>query len=164
MICASPKRNGSHQRRGTAAVEFAVVLPLFCTLLFGIWEVGRMVQVSQILSNAAREAARQASTGSTDLPTIQSTTQQYIQQAEPRISNFTGFKVAFTDVTNSSVTDPTGCTQLDKFTITVTLPMDNVRWSLSKVFAPAGTQLSATVNWYSMADLPVTVTTGLPVE
>ena len=157
-------RGSTSRRTGMAVVEFAIVLPLFVTLLFGIWEVGRMVQVSQILANAAREAARQASTGTTDLPTIQTTIQQYVQQAEPRITNFTGFKVAFADISRPSVADPTNCVQLDHFSITITMPFDNVRWSLTKMFAPTGTQLSARVDWYSMADLPITVTTGMPIE
>src|SRR5882724_7602053 len=38
-------------RSGSAAVELAVVLPVLVTLLVGIWEVGRMVQVKQIMSN-----------------------------------------------------------------------------------------------------------------
>jgi Flp pilus assembly protein TadG len=161
MRCPS---NRTGPRAGTATVEFAVVLPLFVIILFGIWEVGRMVQVSQVLQNAAREAARQASTGTTDMATIRTTVQQYIQGAEPRITNFTNFTVAFADITKPSVTDPTGCKQLDHFTMTITMPFDNVRWSLSKMFSPTGTQLSATVDWYSMADLPVTVTTGMPIE
>lgn len=156
--------NASGRRTGTAAVEFAVVLPLFTTLLFGIWEIGRMVQVSQVLQNAAREAARQASTGTQSLSTIQSNIQSYIQGAQPQITNYTGFSVAFSDATNTSVTDPTGCSQLDKFTITVTLPFDNVRWSMSKMFTPTGTQLTASVTWYSMVDSPVTVQTSLPSQ
>jgi Flp pilus assembly protein TadG len=157
-------RRETASRSGTAAVEFAVVLPLLTTLLFGIWEIGRVVQCYQILCNAAREAARQASTGTSNLATIQTQIQQYVQQAEPRITNFTGFTVAFADVTRTSVTDPTNMTQLDHFTITVTMPFDNVRWSLTKMFMPTGTQMSAAVDWYSMADLPITVTTGMPVE
>jgi Flp pilus assembly protein TadG len=145
-------------------VEFAVVLPFFVTLLFGIWEIGRLTQVAQIMQNAAREAAREAATGTADLATIQSTITQYVQKAEPRITSYSGFTVAFANITNPSVTDPTGCTQLDHFSITVTMPYDNVRWSLSKVFMPAGSQVAAKVDWFSMADLPVTVTTGMPVE
>jgi Flp pilus assembly protein TadG len=152
------------RRAGIATVEFALVLPLFMTLLLGIWEVGRLVQVSQVLQNAAREAARQASTGTATMSTISTNVQTYITGAEPRITNLSGFNVAFTDITRPSITDPTNATQLDKYTITVTLPFDNVRWSASKLFVPAGTQASATVTWYSMRDLPVTVTTGLPVE
>ena len=48
-------------RRGVAAVELAFVTVLLVVpLLIGIWEVGRLVQVQQVVSNAAREGARLA--------------------------------------------------------------------------------------------------------
>jgi Flp pilus assembly protein TadG len=50
-------------RRGTACVEFAVVLPMLLIFILGILEIGRYVEVYQILEAAAREGARQASTG-----------------------------------------------------------------------------------------------------
>ena len=61
------KERPSSRRGGTAAVEFAVCLPWIMFLLFGIWEVGRMVEVSQVMWGACREGARQASTGTEDL-------------------------------------------------------------------------------------------------
>jgi Flp pilus assembly protein TadG len=164
MNCDRLNQSGRFDRPGAAAVEFAIVLPVFVTLLFGIWEVGRLVQVSQVLQNAAREAARQASSGTVTLTSIKTNVQSYIQGADPRIANFTGFDVKFANLTNSAVTDPTNCIQLDKFKITVTLPFDNVRWSLSKMFTPAGSQVQTTVTWYCMKDLPVSVSTTLPVE
>jgi Flp pilus assembly protein TadG len=41
-----------------AAVELAVILPLFGILLLGILEVGGMARDHQVLQNAAREGAR----------------------------------------------------------------------------------------------------------
>ena len=41
-------------RRGAAAVEFAVILPVLMIFLLGTWELGRLVQVYAILSHAAR--------------------------------------------------------------------------------------------------------------
>jgi hypothetical protein len=48
-------------RRGVAAVEFAFLAPVLFTLLLGLWQVGRIIQVKQILDNSAREGARLAS-------------------------------------------------------------------------------------------------------
>ncbi len=45
-------------RRGAAAVEFAIVAPVFFLLIFGMIEYGRLVMVQQLLTNAAREGAR----------------------------------------------------------------------------------------------------------
>lgn len=52
-------------RRGTAAVEFALVAPVFFLLVFGLIELGRMVMVQQALTNAAREGCRTATLATT---------------------------------------------------------------------------------------------------
>lgn len=46
------------RRRGAAAVEFAIVAPVFFLVVLGIVEFGRMVMVQQVITNAAREGAR----------------------------------------------------------------------------------------------------------
>lgn len=48
------------RRRGAAAIEFAVVLPIFILAFIGILEFGRAVMIQQIITNAAREGARKA--------------------------------------------------------------------------------------------------------
>jgi Flp pilus assembly protein TadG len=59
-------RSSRPVRRGVAAIELAfAVLLLVVPLLIGIWEVGRLVQVQQTVSNAAREGARIAAQGYT---------------------------------------------------------------------------------------------------
>ncbi|WP_077489855.1 TadE family protein [Sinomonas mesophila] len=40
------------------AVEFALVLPMLPTLVFGIIEFGRLYNAQIVFSNAAREGAR----------------------------------------------------------------------------------------------------------
>src|SRR5437899_784452 len=50
-------------RRGTAAVEFALVAPLFLLLVFGILDFGRLFYVQETLQHALREAGRFAVTG-----------------------------------------------------------------------------------------------------
>ena len=46
--------------RGQALVEFALIVPLFLLLVFGVWEFGRAWQVYQTLTDAAREGGRAA--------------------------------------------------------------------------------------------------------
>ena len=48
------------RRRGVAAVEFAIVAPIFFMLVIGIIEVGRAMMVQQVLINASRVGARRA--------------------------------------------------------------------------------------------------------
>ncbi len=47
-------------RVGAAVVEFAVISPLMIMMTVGLMEVGRLVMVKQIVVNASREGARQA--------------------------------------------------------------------------------------------------------
>jgi hypothetical protein len=51
------KRDATH-RRGQGLVEFALVVPLFLVLLFGMIEFGRAWMTKNILTGAAREAVR----------------------------------------------------------------------------------------------------------
>jgi Flp pilus assembly protein TadG len=48
-------------RSGAAAVEFAIVLPIFLMLLFGIIQFGSVLFLHNNMVNAAREAARRMS-------------------------------------------------------------------------------------------------------
>ena len=55
------KANGFWQRnrqRGVAAVEFALLLPLFLTLVLGAIDWGWFFFIDQLVTNAAREGAR----------------------------------------------------------------------------------------------------------
>lgn len=56
MLC--PRTNCSNRRRGAAAVELAIVLPLFMMIVMGIVEFGRAMMVGQLVTNAARHGSR----------------------------------------------------------------------------------------------------------
>jgi hypothetical protein len=49
---------GRRSGRGQSLVEFALVAPLFFTMLFAVIDFGRVIWATNTLSNAAREAAR----------------------------------------------------------------------------------------------------------
>jgi hypothetical protein len=53
----APRRT---RRTGQALVEFALVIPIFLLMLFGLIDMGRFVFMSSTLSQAAREGARLA--------------------------------------------------------------------------------------------------------
>lgn len=53
--------NKTTNRGGAAAVEFAVLLPLFLMLVFGTWEMGAALTAGTKLNAAVREGGRLAS-------------------------------------------------------------------------------------------------------
>ena len=59
-------RKFRRNRRGSAAVEFALVLPVLMLLLFGIIDFGRMMNARITLSEAAHEGARAAAVAGDD--------------------------------------------------------------------------------------------------
>jgi hypothetical protein len=59
--------NHRSYRRGVVAVEFALVVPMFTVLVLGMIELGRGLEVSQVLSTAVREGARFAAMDEEDL-------------------------------------------------------------------------------------------------
>ena len=46
--------------RGQSLVEFALILPLFIIVLFGIMEFGRLWEMTNLITSASREGARVA--------------------------------------------------------------------------------------------------------
>jgi len=56
----SQKQRGLLSRRGVAAVEFAIIAPVFILLIVGFIEIGRAMMVQQVLTNASRVGAREA--------------------------------------------------------------------------------------------------------
>ena len=180
------------RRVGAAAVEFAVCLPVLCLMLTGLWEVGRITEVTQVMWNSAREAARDASLGDDNLQTVTTSLLSYLQNAEPTAfgsghstsliapvvslpANTTGytcwdntanrelFTITFTDLTQPSVTDPTNMSQLDIFQIGVQVPYNSIRISpLAQITNM--TRLSVTVDWASMVDSPFQIVPSLPAQ
>ncbi len=52
------RRKDGRRERGQSMVEFALVLPLFLTIVFAVVEIGRAFATKQALTIAAREGAR----------------------------------------------------------------------------------------------------------
>jgi Flp pilus assembly protein TadG len=54
----SDAKRGLRAERGAVAVEFAILLPVFLLLVFGIMDFGHAFYMKQMVSNASREGAR----------------------------------------------------------------------------------------------------------
>jgi Flp pilus assembly protein TadG len=59
-------RNRISREEGVAAVEFAIILPVLCLILFGVLEFGRVWSQYQVYQGAAREGARCAAVKATE--------------------------------------------------------------------------------------------------
>ena len=49
----------TRSERGAAAMEFALILPILATMVFGMIDFGRMLWFQEVLVNATRDGARQ---------------------------------------------------------------------------------------------------------
>jgi Flp pilus assembly protein TadG len=122
---ASNRRHPDLCRRGTAAVEMAMVLPVFVIAMLGIIELGRGIMVSQLLENAAREAARMAILDNTTNAQVTSAAQTFMQNAGkiPPSSVTVSINVA-----GSNSAPLTGANPGDLVTVTVSVPFSSVSW------------------------------------
>jgi Flp pilus assembly protein TadG len=146
-----PPHRGFQLRSGIAAVEMALVSPLVVGLLVGLLEIGQIVRVNQIVSNAAREGARKASTGVNTYADLQTTVANYLTNAG--ITNQSGLTVTVSDVTQGNPGpqfNPSTANWLDQLQVTVTLPYSNVQ--LAPLLIAPNTIISAQAVWLSNQD------------
>ncbi len=107
------KARGPTRARAAAVVEFAVVLPLLLTILFGIIEYGWVFMVRQTLQAAAREGAR--------LAVLQTSVQPYTEVIS-RVNDvmgptgLDGYVIAMVHATDANPVE----------TVTITIPYDEV--------------------------------------
>ena len=164
------RSRSDQRRRGAVAVEAAFILPMLITVMYGTWEVGRMIQVNQMLINGAREGARLAAGGYVDgTPVTNAMVQQavkdYLRAAGLPTAAYNGANVTLTCQATPSWTNPSDALPCDRFTVQVAIPagaaLDSMAWSLVTRFTGV-TTMSTTVAWMSLNDEKITVSTTLP--
>jgi Flp pilus assembly protein TadG len=77
-MSATPRRPTREKEKGVALVEAAMTIPLLLLVAVGIFEFGRAYQFWQVLTNAAREAARYSVTPASTVPQAQSVALTYM--------------------------------------------------------------------------------------
>ncbi|TWT78160.1 TadE-like protein [Posidoniimonas polymericola] len=120
-----------NQRRGVAAVEFALIAPLFFMLLLGSIELSRGFMVQQVLTNASRVGAREAIT--------LSATQSGVQSEVTSYCSGMGVDNTVVTITPSPSTARAG----DEMSVTVSVPYSDITWLPAPQFL-AGQTLTAT--------------------
>jgi Flp pilus assembly protein TadG len=155
MVVTTPQ---SKRRHGVATVEFAVVIIPLMIILFGVWEVGRMLEVQQLLTNAAREGGRAASTGTNTIAQIKTVVEQYLAVNQIVATD--------SDVTVANLTsgkDPNQSDQMDHLRVTVTVKWSDVQWTPVSLLELTGVdKLQGSSDWYSMRDIPIAVNQNIP--
>lgn len=112
------------RRRGTSAVEFAVVGPIFLLMIMGVFEWGRCFMVQGLLGEAAREGCRKAVVEGT-------TTQQIKDAATTYLSNIGVSGDTASVIINDNVGNVTEAQNVPAFTeitVKVSVPFDTVTW------------------------------------
>lgn len=128
--CGGPRSRGPG-RQGVAAVEFAIVAPIFFMLVFGCIEFGRALMVQQILTNASRVGARQAITLNASESGVVSAATDYASS-----TSVPGVSVSVSP-------SPAAAQAGDMVSVTVAVPFNNVSWIPAPWFM-GGATLDAT--------------------
>jgi Flp pilus assembly protein TadG len=156
-------------RRGTVAVEAAFVLPVLLTVMIGVWEVGRLVEVSTLLNSAARQGCRMAAGGVNNgtpvtVTMVQQEIQTYLTAAGLPSTAVSGAQIQLVNLSNHSWSDPCDATPLDPFLVTIVIPsgapFNSLRWTLLSLTGV--NQIKGQSQWVSANDSSVVVNTQLP--
>jgi Flp pilus assembly protein TadG len=113
LIHRAVRRDDAPRARAAAVVEFAVVLPVLLTILFGIIEYGWVFMVRQTLQHAAREGCRLAvlQTSVEPYANVVNTIDQTMQAA-----SLSGYTI---NMTHATVANPVE-------TVQISIPYDQV--------------------------------------
>lgn len=176
-------RISSHRqqrRAAAAAVEFAFMLILLMPVLVGLWEVGRLVHVSQMVTNASREAGRQAATGERSRSEIEQFVLAYFQaNGMDRITAVaadendlaSGGKVLVTikiyDASGNLLVgaDPKAdAQQNNKIEVEVMVLFKDIEYHPTNFFIGPDFRVAQSSVWFSMKDTPITVNDTIPLS
>jgi Flp pilus assembly protein TadG len=116
LVLRRRPRGSRVARAGAAAVEFAIVAPIFFMLIIGMIEVGRAIMVQQVLINASRAGARRATMLSSTTTEVVNTVAEYT----------TG--VGVPTVTATVSPDPATAEAGTPITVNTSVSFANVSW------------------------------------
>ncbi len=109
-------KSSRKNRRGAAVVEFAMVVPVFLLLVFGMIEFGRAVMVKQVLVNATREGARQAVLDGSTMADVRARVDVYLAAS------------SINGATTTVTPNPQAAAFGQPVAVTISVPFEEVSW------------------------------------
>lgn len=108
-------------RKGTTALQFAVVAPAFFALIFGLIEISRGFMAVHLVTNAARQGCRQG--------ILANTSTQSITTVVNNLLTSQGIQGSTTTVqVNGASADASTANSNDQITVIVSAPVSSVTW------------------------------------
>lgn len=104
---------------GQSTVEMAIILPILLVLFLGIFDIGHILYIDEMLSNASREGARYGS-----LNTANSTDTQGIDDAV--LADISGLNTNNLQISSSVVTEASGVNYVKvvvQYPVTIITPL-----------------------------------------
>ena len=127
-------------RRGIIAVEFAIVLPLLASIVIGMLELNRGLQVKHILDQAARKGCE---TGTLVLRNSAAVTSDVSSVLVA--NNIDPTSVTITVLLNGAAIDVSKATLNDKISVIVSIQTSKVSWTSTYQYLAGSTIESETV-------------------
>ncbi len=124
-------RKSLKSEKGQSLVEFALVLPIFIFLVFGIIEFGRLWETVNIMTSAAREGARAAAVSAPDMTSAMNAAQNVLTAG---------------NVSNATV-NAVGPNGANEVVVTVTLNYTPLTGSIVPGIGPFFLTRSTTMRW-----------------
>ena len=107
-------------RKGAAAVEFALLLPLLCTITLGMMEIGRGQMVCRIMDSAAQDGAQVAASPGASNATVTSAIDSVLTA-----NNITAGNATITILVNGASADASTAQANDTISVTVSIAASN---------------------------------------
>lgn len=118
-------------QNGQSLVEFALLLPVFILILFGVMEFGRLWEMTNMLTSAAREGARVAAVTKPDIARTRSAAQSILSAG---------------NINNASIT-VSGPDAANEITVTVSIPYTPMTGFVIPNIGPYAISRSTTMRW-----------------
>lgn len=189
------RKSRSRKRSGAALAEFVLVMQfIMIPLMIGLWEMGRVVQVQQIVANAAREGARMAAQANTinqtgtptqiltsaapalAVPNVKGAVMQYLSGAGLNQLKYSDVDVSFAFLDSPpgaivGATEPYQGVKEQRFTVTVIIQdtaANGNALSAKCLWTTLGlvkpTSVSFTVQWQMLVDDTFRINATLPTN